>query len=236
MQGSANDTTLRIFGPGIWTAEGPTLSVFGFRYPIRAVVIRLSTGELFVWSPVALSTALKQEVDALGPVQFVTSPNRLHHLYLGEWKSAYPQARFYAPPGLCAKRKDLRFYGDLKATPEKEWADDIDQVAFRGSFLTEVDFFHRDSGTAIFGDLIQNFPPDWFRSWRGILARLDGICAPNAGAPREWRAMFFNRPAARASLNAILAWPIERVVMAHGNPVNANGAAFVRRSFKWLQR
>ena len=60
---------LREFGPRIWTSEGPIISFLGFRYPTRMAVISLSRGGLFVWSPIALSQALKQEVDALGSVQ-----------------------------------------------------------------------------------------------------------------------------------------------------------------------
>lgn len=233
MQG-LSDTTLCQFGPGIWTGEGPIVSFFGFRYPTRMAVIRLARQGLFVWSPVALSPALKRDVDALGSVRCLVSPNRLHHLYLGEWKSAYPGARLYASPGLRRKRKDLAFDGDLGEAPEDAWASEIEQAPVRGSFLTEIVFFHRESRTAIFGDLVQNFPRDWFGGWRGVVARIDGICAPNPGAPREWRATFVNRRAARASRDAILAWPIERVLMAHGDPVNANGSSFVRRAFGWL--
>jgi hypothetical protein len=173
-------------------------------------------------------------VDALGAVRCVVSPNRLHHLFLGEWKSAYPQARLYASPGLHRKRRDLSFDGDLGDVPEPAWAADIDQVPVRGSCLTEVEFFHRASRTALFADLLQNFAPDWFKGWRGVIARLDGICAPHPGAPREWRATFLNRRAARASLHSILAWPIERVLVAHGDPVRIDGAAFVRGAFGWL--
>jgi hypothetical protein len=86
----------------------------------------------------------------------------------------------------------------------------------------------------LFGDLIQNLSPDWFKGWRGLLARLDGVVAPNPGAPQEWRASFIHRRAARAALGRILAWPIERVLIAHGEPVTANGAAFVSRAFAWL--
>ena len=225
---------LHEFGPGIWTSDGPIISFLGFRYPTRMAAIRLSKGGLFIWSPVALSPALKQEVDALGSVDCIVAPNRLHHLYLGEWAAAYPRARLYASPGLRTKRKDLTFHGDLGETPEAEWAADIDQVPVHGSILTEVEFFHRASRTAIFTDLLQNFPPDWFTGWRGVIARLDGICAPRPGAPREWRATFLNRRAARASLHAILTWPIERVLMAHGDPVTGDGVAFVRRAFDWL--
>lgn len=228
------DGLLHEFGPNIWTAEGPAVSFLTFPYPTRMAAIRLADGGLFVWSPIALSAALKREVDAFGPVRFLISPNRLHHLFLAEWKAAYPQARLYASPGLRRKRKDLAFDGELGGAPEPEWAADIDQVAIGGSFITEVVFFHRASRTVIFTDLVQNFAPGWFKGWRGVVARLDGICAPHPGAPREWRASFLNRRKARAALTRILAWPIERVLIAHGDPVTTDGAAFVRRAFGWL--
>ncbi len=228
---------LREFGSELWVGEGPVVSFFGFPYPTRMALVRLSDGGLFVWSPIALSPALRQEVDALGPVRHLVSPNPLHHLFLGEWREAYPQARLYASPGLRRKRRDLAFDAELGDVPEPAWAADIDQVLMRGSFaMTEAVFFHHASRTAIFADLIENLPRDWFKGWRGLLARLDGIVAPNPGAPREWRASFLDRHAARAALTRILAWPIERALIAHGEAATGNGAAFVREAFAWLQR
>jgi Domain of unknown function (DUF4336) len=230
------DPLLRDFGPAIWIAEGPVVSFYGFPYPTRMALIRLADGGLLVWSPIALSPQIAAAVDALGPVRHIVSPNALHHLFLGEWRSAYPGARLYASPGLRRRRKDLAFDADLLDAPEPDWAADIDQVLMRGSFaMTEAVFFHRASRTAIFADLIQNFPRHWFKGWRGVVARLDGLVAPNPGAPREWRASFVNRRAARAALKRILDWPIERVLIAHGDAVDSNGAAFVRRAFAWLQ-
>jgi hypothetical protein len=226
---------LHEFGPGIWVSEGPVVPCYGFPYPTRMALVRLSDGGLFVWSPIALSVTLEREIDALGPVRHLVSPNSIHHRFLGEWKSAYPHARLYASPGLRKKRRDLTFDVDLGDSPQPEWAADIDQVLMLGSFaMTEVVFFHRSSRTAIFADLIENFPRDWFKGWRGLVARLDGIVAPNPGAPREWRASFVNRRAARAALDRILAWPIERVLLAHGECASTNGAAFVHRAFAWL--
>ena len=116
-------------------------------------VIRLSNGSLFVWSPVALSDSLSASVTALGPVRHLVAPNALHHLFLGEWKSAYPAARLYASPGLRRKREDLSFDAELSDAPEPQWAVDIDQVVLRGSFaLTEVVFYHRGARTALFAD------------------------------------------------------------------------------------
>ena len=106
----------------------------------------------------------------------------------------------------------------------------------KGSFvMTEIVFFHRASRTAIFADLIENFPPDWFTGWRGLVARLDGIVAPDGGAPREWRLSFTNRKVARAALARILAWQPEKVVMAHGQIVRSDGACFIRNAFRWLE-
>lgn len=225
---------LREFAAGLWAADGPVVSFYGFPYSTRMAVIPLSGGGLFVWSPIALTAPLKSEVDALGRVRCLVSPNRLHHLFLGEWQAAYPQARLYASPGLKKKRADLRFDAELGDNPEPDWAADIDQVAVHGSWMTEVVFFHRASRTVLFTDLVQNFPPDWFKGWRGLIAKFDGIVAPNPGAPREWRASFLNRRAARRALEKILAWPIERVLIAHGEPATENGATFVRRAFAWL--
>lgn len=224
------------FGPDIWAGEGPVVPFFlGFRYPTRMAVIRLSDGSLFVWSPIALSDELKGEVDSLGPVRYLVSPNFLHHLFLGEWKSAYPNARLFASPGLRKRRKDLAFDGDLADAPGEGWAADLDQVLVHGSFvMTEAVFFHRASRTAIFADLIENLPHDWFGGWRKYIARLGGIMEPNPGAPREWRASFIDRRRARAALGRILDWPIERVLIAHGKPATSNGKTFVRNAFTWL--
>ena len=32
----------------------------------------------------------------------------------------------------------------------------------------------------------------------------------------------------------VLDWPAQRVVMAHGTPVEEDGQAFLRRAFAWL--
>jgi hypothetical protein len=227
---------LRPFAPDLWIAEGPIVNfIAGFAYPTRMAAIRLADGGLFIWSPVTLDEPLKAEIDALGRVACLVSPNLLHHLYLGEWKAAYPQARLIASPGLKRRRRDLVFDDVLGDAPDPLWAGQIDQVLLHGSFvMIEAVFFHRAGKTAIFADLVQNFPPGWFTGWRGILARLDGIVAADYGAPREWRASFWRRRLARDSLNRILDWPIEKVLIAHGDCAEKDGAAFVRRAFSWL--
>jgi hypothetical protein len=222
------------FAPGLWVAEGNPVSFNGFAYGTRMAVIRLANNDLFLWSPIALDETLQSEVVSLGRPAHLVAPNKLHHLFLGAWKAAWPDALLWAPPGLAARRPDLHFDASLPDTPTP-WAGEIDQVCFGGSFaMTEIVFFHRASRTALFADLIQNFPPDWFRGWRGFVARWGGIVAPNPSAPRDWRASFLNRSAARHALAQIKSWNAERVVIAHGEMARSDGAAFIAKAFRWL--
>ena len=228
-------TMLRSFGPEFWFADGSVVSFHGFRYPTRMAVIRLGSGGLFVWSPIALCEALRDELAALGPVTDLVSPNKLHHFWLGEWKNAYPAARLHAPPGLPRKRPDLRFDAVLGDKPDEAWAADIDQVRFSGSFaMTEIVFLHRTSRTAVFADLIQNFPPGWFTGWRGRLARWGRIVAPDHSTPRDWRSTFWRRDRTRHALQRILDFKPERVLIAHGDVAASGGTEFIREGLRWL--
>ena len=114
---------LKQFGHEIWTSDGPDIVIVGFHYPTRMAVIRLSDGRLLIWSPIELTDILRAEVDALGQVRrLIVAPNSLHHLFLPEWKRAYPGAKVYAPPGLRKKRKDIVFDADLGNAPDTDWA------------------------------------------------------------------------------------------------------------------
>jgi Domain of unknown function (DUF4336) len=226
---------LKEFGHEIWTADGPDVAVVGFHYPTRMAVMRLSDGSLFIWSPIQLADSLRAEVDTVGQVRHIIAPNSLHHLFLPEWKHAYPGAKVYAPPGLRKKRKDLVFDADLASAPSRDWVEEIDQVLMRGNLITtEVVFFHGKSGTVLFTDLIQQLPTNLISGWRALVAKLDLMVGPEPSVPRKFRAAFTNRRAARDSLEHILAWPVEKVLMAHGTPVEKDARAYLRRAFRWL--
>lgn len=223
------------FAHELWLADGREVEVIGFRYPTRMAVIRLSSGGLVVWSPVALTEALAAELAALGEVRHLIAPNSLHHLFLEDWRAAYPKARLHGAPGLAERRPDLLIDAQLEDRPPAAWAGELDQVLMAGNRITtEVVFFHRPSGVVLFADLLQQFPPGWFRGWRALIARLDLMTEPQPTVPRKFRAAFVDRPAARAALARILQWPAAKVVMAHGAPVEHDGRAFIARAFAWL--
>jgi len=227
---------LKPLAKDIWITEGPVVAIAGFHFGTRTAIIRLSTNGLFVWSPIPLDSELKSQVDALGPVRFIVAPNAGHRMFIGDWTDAYPNAHLYGPPHLMKIRPHLDWHGALKDAPEPGWSSDIDQVLVRGNLIDlETVFFHRSSGTVIFTDLIQHFDHTWFNGWRALIARLDFLTAPEAEVPRKFRLAFIKSRAARIAVKRILQWPIERVLMAHGEPVTRDGHEFVARRFRWLK-
>ena len=226
---------LREIDADIWIADGPTVPFFGIPYPTRMTVVRLGDGGLWVCSPIRLDDGLKAAVEGLGLVRYLVSPNKIHHLFLGDWARAWPAAKLYASPGLARRRRDLSFAAALGDQPDPAWAADIDQVIFHGSFaMEEVVFFHRSSRTAIFTDLVQRFDPASLHGWRRALMKLDGMVGPNGGAPREWRLSFWNRAAARRARQKVLDWNPRRVIIAHGEWVRANGRDVLEHSLAWM--
>ena len=224
---------------GIWVADGDCVNFYGFAYPTRCIVVRLGSGDLWVWSPIALKDALAQQVNALGPVKHLVSPNKLHHLFLNEWASAYPDALLWGPDSTIQKRRDLSFHAALTDAPPTAWASEIDQAHIEGSpAMDEIVFFHHASRTAILADFSENFSEDFLKQhwswWQRPIARVWKIVEGRGYAPLEWRLSFFDRKKVRKACAQILDWQPERVVMAHGIWQRSGGTDYLKQAFAWV--
>ena len=196
-------------------------------------VVRLSGGDLWLHSPIGLTGRLEGKLDRLGPVRFVVCPNRMHHPFVEDYFAAYPDARVYASPGLPEKRPDLPFHGVLGDGPEPGWADDLDQALFRGErLLREVVFCDRGSRALILTDLLQSAHPESPPLTRFVHRAYRTYGDP--GPPLPVRLGFRDKAAARASLERVLSWDFEKVVLAHGRLVQTGGKATLRNAFSFL--
>lgn len=223
---------LRQLAEDLWVAERPQ-SFFGLPVGTRMTVIRLTGGRLLLHSPVSLDAALRAQLDALGRVCFVVAPNRVHHLYAGDVRKAYPESRLWIAPGLETKRPDLVYEAILTDEAPVEWRGEVDQVFFAGRpYENEVAFCHRASRTLITCDLAFNFGPSAAAVTRFLMRaiRSYGHLGPSKLDPLLIR----DRRAARASLERILAWDFGRVVVAHGDVQESGGREILRKGYAWL--
>ena len=219
-------------GYGLWTATQP-LSFLGLHIGTRMAVVRLSGGDLYVHSPIALDDAVRAEVDALGPVRHVVAPNLYHHLHARQWVQDYPDALVHAPAGLAKKRPDLRIDRVLDATePEPSWAGQLDLVNIEGSMLGETVVVHRASRSLLSCDLIENFrtsdhaPTRWYLKVGGIHGK--------PGLHRLLRLAVRDKRAMRASLDRLLKHDFDRMVLAHGDVLERGAKDVLREAYAFL--
>ena len=223
---------LRQLAENLWVADRPQ-AFYGLPVGARMTVIRLAGDRLLLHSPVALDAGLRAQLDAVGQVRYAVAPNRVHHLYAGQVAEHYPGARLWVGPGLDRKRPDLVFEAILGDVAPEEWRGEVEQVFFRGRpFENEVAFFHRASRTLILCDLAFNFGPRTAAPTRLLmkLLRSYGRLGPTTLDP--W--LIRDRRAARESLQRILAWDFDRVIVAHGDVLDSGGHEILRQGYAWL--
>lgn len=217
----------------LWTYEEP-LRFLGFEIGRIMTVIRLSSGGLFVQSPAELTDELRSALDDLGDVRFVAPASKLHgHLYMEQYREAYPRAELLAAPGLEVRRPDLTFDQLLGDTPDPRWAVDVDQVAILGNrWLTEIAFFHRPSGTVILGDIGYPIGADSPLKTR-LMARIAGVYE-RVRPTLDYRLTVKNEATLRRSIQDLLAWDFDRVIPGHGEIVETGGKQAVIDGFDWI--
>jgi hypothetical protein len=181
---------------GVWQVPGPSLRfIGGVKVPSRSTVVRLSDGGLLVYSPIAEM----HDVGALGTVTHVVEPNKLHHLFVDAARERWPAATFH--------QRELAIDDPAIDVAHIDGAPKIDETVV----------FHRPSGTLVVADFVFNMTAENLRT-RFAFA-LTGVGGDRVAQSREWKWARTDRAAARASVERVLAWPIQRVAFCHGESV-----------------
>jgi hypothetical protein len=221
------------FAENVWTSDMP-LRFAGVAVGARMTVVKLGDGRLLLHSPVKPNDELRAEVEKLGRPSLFLAPNKYHHLFIKPWMEAYPDAQAWAAPGLPKKRKDVAFAGvceDGKAP----WAPDVEHLCWRGSpAVNEVVLFHKPSRTLVSCDLVHNLGPDRPGFTRFVFGLMGGYGGVKTNLVD--RLATRDRVAARASLERVLAWDFDRLIMSHGTPVETGAHAAIENAFAWLRK
>ncbi|MFP6656326.1 MAG: DUF4336 domain-containing protein [Myxococcota bacterium] len=216
----------------LWVTERP-LHFGGLNIGTRMTVVRLAGGELFLHSPVLLDPELREELDGLGRVRYVVAPNKMHHLFVGEYGEGWPNALLYCAPGLETKRKDIDWHETLGDTAPEAWRGQLKQVLFAGfPIANEVVFFHPPTRTLFVTDIAFHVGEESPVLTRFAFRLLGAY--KRFGPSLMERLLIRDRAAARASLETILAWDFERVIVTHGSVVEYDGPEALRKSYEWL--
>ena len=111
----------------------------------------------------------------------------------------------------------------------------LDQLLVRGNkFIWEVAFFHKPSKTLLLVDLIENFTDqtsnvNWLlKLWWKVVFHMWDQPKPAPEYQMGWK----DKSAARKSLQTILEWDFEKIVVSHGDLIETNAKAMALEAWK----
>ncbi len=225
---------LQSLGESLW-AHQQRIRFGGLPLWHRMSVITLAGGGVVLHSPTRLDAELKEQISHLGKVVAVIAPSWWHDLYLRETVQAFPDAALYGAPTLVRWSRRLPFTDILSDSPPVLWKGDMDQhhVEGIGLFLDEVVFYHRPSRSVVLADLLFNISQSdaWLTR---TLARVVIGPYPGCRFARLYRPFVVDRRRFRASIERILEWDFDQIVVGHGAVVQNGGKAVFRKAFDWL--
>lgn len=203
----------------------------GLEIGTRSTLIRLTDGSLWLHSPGPEIGAAYRSICRLGEVRQIIAPNAFHHLYLEQAQQLFPQARCWGPGAVAQKHPKLALLRLQTAAPSA-WSEELAQQALTGLISQEYAFYHRASRTLILTDLLMHlFPKDHLSR---VLLGIGGFNQRLTGGPLVSKVWLRNRSALRQSLQNLLNWPFERIVLAHGRIVEVDAHARFEAAFAWL--
>ncbi|MDE2481719.1 MAG: DUF4336 domain-containing protein [bacterium] len=227
---------LQAIGQDVWTHEASIHEiVLGIvRIPMRhrMTVMRLANGNVVLHSPTLLSAELQSAIALIGPVTAVIAPSWWHDLHLEDTLADYPHARLFVAPAILKAQRHLGAQA-LGEQPPQEWSKQIEQTPIAGIALhfDEFAFYHRASRSLILADLLANAD-----AFSGRMQRLVRFASGQGCTfPRIFRPIIFDRQRFLASLDRILTWDFERIIVGHGPIVERDARRTFHDAFRWLE-
>ncbi len=204
----------------------------GVQFRTRSTLARLADGGLWMHSPIPIDDTLAQQIDSLGEVRHIVAPNGWHDGFSGAAKERYPDATLWASPALRNPRTKLAVDAWLGET-EPPWSEELRPLLIEGvPKAEEVVFLHAASGTLIVTDLLFQirYPVNTLTK---MVLWMAGTNGGKLAQSRLWRTVTKDRAAAGRSVQKMLEWDFDRVVLAHGDFVVGDDARERTREALW---
>lgn len=208
----------------LWWVEGAVP-----RMALRrsCTVVRRDNGGLVVHSAICLDDDNQARLEALGPVEYIVVPGRLHRLDAPRYAARYPDARVVTPTGARdAVESVVRVDLTADAFPGGE---DVAMVPIDGVGNGEVVLrVHSGDGvTLVFNDTVFNVSHTG--GLGGLMLRLMGSSGGPRVTPLARRLLVKDGEAVRACLERLADTPdLVRVVPGHGAVIDQDAAEVLR--------
>ncbi|EAU82824.2 hypothetical protein CC1G_11341 [Coprinopsis cinerea okayama7 len=227
-----SETVIREVANGVWTFSRP-FARFGI-FPVggRSTAVKLRNGGVWVLASTKLDEETKATLDRLGQVEYIIGADAVHHLFLREFKTAYPGAKLVAPLEAVEKpsNEGLKFDGVWgRDAPDTKYGfeEDIEHCYFSGFKNRDVAFLHKDSKSLIQADLLMNLPPyeQYSKSASSptVLGMNLGLRPGSWGYSHMIRSLTTDHAKMKEHAQTVYRWDFERIIPCHGDVIEKDG-------------
>lgn len=223
--------------------------------------MKLTSGALAVFSPVALTDDTKAKIAEMGgTVGYIIAPDIEHHIFISEWAKAFPEAKIIGPEGLPEKRAKAK---DEKVGNEKfsvvftkankhdiiispEFDADFAYEYVDGHANLEIAFFYKPDQVLIQADLIFNLPateqysrvPEADKQTTGFTGKIFSSVQSTEGDAKwmkrfNWYLAGKDRASYNESVQRIEKWDFKTIIPCHGDVIEGTGKEIFHKVFDW---
>jgi len=236
---SGSELVIREVTKGVWTFSRP-FARFGF-LPIggRSTAIQLQKGGVWILASTPLDGETKTTLDKMGPVKYIVGADAVHHLYVGDYKKAYPDAKLIAPEEAISRHgdKELAFDGVWGRDPPNTlygFEDELDYCYFSGFKNKDVAFLHKPSKSLIEADLLMNLPciEQYSKSKTSNMLRGVGLGPSSWIHSRITGSLGTDKAAMKRDAKTVAGWDFDRIIPCHGDVIEKNAKKAWEDTFK----
>ncbi|KAG1859156.1 hypothetical protein C8R48DRAFT_714879 [Suillus tomentosus] len=222
---SKSDVIIREVAKDVWIFSRPFARFGVIQMGGRSTAIKLRQGGVWVLASTPLTQETRNKIDELGEVKYIIGANAVHHLFLGEFKRAYPNAKLIGVEDAIKNMsdKDLQFDGlwgrDL---PSRNYGFEDEHCYFSGFRNKDVAFLHMPSKSLIEADLLLNLPANEQYS--------KSSCSPSMNIkPDSWihrtiiNSTTVDAKAMRRDATTVANWDFDRIIPCHGDVIETDG-------------
>jgi hypothetical protein len=225
------------------------------------LIVRLTSGKLLIFSPVALTAEVKKRVNDLGgDLAYIVAPDIEHHIFISDWAKEYPSAKIIGPEGLSQKRQKM---SDEKIGNENisfifsktnKQSNDID-ADFAADFEVEyvdahpnkeIVLLYKPEKILIEADFMFNLPaieqyskvPEVDRKPSFLSKMFGGLQSTSGEAKGMKRLLWYglsagDRTGFNASTQRVDKWDFHTIIPCHGETIEGNGKEVFQKVFEW---
>lgn len=223
------------------------------------VLVKLTSGNLAIFSPVALTQSTREKISEMGgDVQYIVALDIEHHLFISEWAQAFPNAKIIGPEGLQEKRDkqvdervgkerlSVIFTKDNKGAMkiDDQFDTDFDYEYVDGHGNLELVFCYKPDSVLIEADLLFNLPaieqysrvPESERPSPSFMDKLFTGIQSTEGDVKwmqrfNWYLLAKDRPSYNKSIKVISSWDFTTIIPCHGETMEGNGKEIFHKVF-----